>query len=139
MIKLKNIKYQKEAIKIKVFSQHQVLVFSLRSSFRSLMIQGFVTGEAPHCSGGYGVVHTEVNTVSHTLSHGIDVISMRLTEFIPVCNLKTPPQSFFSFLTTIQERGERIVGRSLVSGQNLLSYILRYEWFDDSHHTGLAD
>ena len=51
---------------------------------------GLVIGEATHCFGGDGVVHTEVNVVSNTLSHGIDVISLWPTECTPVCSLKTP-------------------------------------------------
>lgn len=49
--------------------------------------------EEPHCGGGAGIVHAEDD--SHTLSH---VLSTWLTEYIPVCSLKTPLQSFFGFL-----------------------------------------
>ena len=58
---------------------------------------GFVIGEAPHCSGGDGVVHSDADIVSQTLSHGIDVISMWLIECIPVFSLKTLP-GFSNFL-----------------------------------------
>ena len=60
----------------------KALLFLLRSSFRSLVIQGLLLGE--HLT----VLVEMVDIVSHTVSHGIDVISMWLTECIPVCNLK---------------------------------------------------
>lgn len=57
-----------------------------RRSFRSLVYPGFITGEAPHCSGEDAVVHTEVNIINHTLIHGINMVSMRLTEWRSVAS-----------------------------------------------------
>ena len=44
----------------------------------------------------------------------------------------------FRLSQTKDQRGERIVGISLVFGQYRLSYILKYGRFGDSHHSGLA-
>ncbi|MEQ2290059.1 hypothetical protein AMECASPLE_039447 [Ameca splendens] len=50
--------------------------FLLSRSFKSLVIQVFVIGEASHRSCGDGVIYTQVYIVNHTLIHGIDVVSM---------------------------------------------------------------
>lgn len=51
---------------------------------------GFVLGEAPHCPGGGGVLHSEDNADCHILSRVIDVILTGLTECILLCGLKIP-------------------------------------------------
>ena len=60
---------------------------------------GFFFLLGKHLTGLDGMVFfTKKLIVSNTPSHGVDVISMWLTEYIPVCSLKTRPQGFFSFL-----------------------------------------
>ncbi|MEQ2236802.1 hypothetical protein ILYODFUR_016374 [Ilyodon furcidens] len=58
--------------------------FLVKQVLQATCNPGFVTEIASHQSGEDSVIHTEVYIISHTLSHGIDVISMLLSQCIPV-------------------------------------------------------
>ncbi|MED6249446.1 hypothetical protein ATANTOWER_014204 [Ataeniobius toweri] len=82
-----------------------------------------------HRSGGDSVIHTEVYIVGHTLSHGIDVLSMWLAQCIPVCSLKATgllqlPVTIFSqfSLQVASEQGAYISSREK---KRLLSHLPR--------------
>ncbi len=50
---------------------------------------GFVVGETPYSPGGYSVLHTEVYVVGDVVCEPLSVLLIRITQYIPLCSLKT--------------------------------------------------